>query len=237
MIALKKKNDFFSFKLGKVEIPVEESLIKYLSDDIQFENGVTFGQFFSIILKHHEEYSEFFSSYLGGVALSDFIGEFNSTSRRANEERVMDYICIRWGTTYIFPDEVNKAIYIRKIAEFNGFEYKQNPFSDNGYSLEFTPLNELKQYPMKLIPNHLIADMYSEKTLFTLDREFTVFDVLVSIFNEITFMGTPSEREEALNKLKGKLKKPMKNLKEGKVKSISLDNFLKKMKIDPPRDY
>lgn len=233
MITLKKNNDFFSFTLGKAEVPVEESLIRYLSDDIQFENGVTFGQFFNIILKHHEEYSEFFSSYLNDVALSDFIGEFNSPSTRTKEEQVMDYVCIHWGTTYVFPDEVNKAIYIKKIAEFNGFEYKQNTFSDGGYALEYTPINELKKYPFKLIPNHIIADMNSTKTLFTLDRDFTVFEVLVSVFNEITFMGNPTEREDALQKLKTQLDKSVKNIKEGK--SISLEDFLKKMKIDPPR--
>jgi len=235
MIILKKNDDFFSFVMGKSAIPIEESLISYLADDIQFENGVTFGQFFNIILKHHEEYSEFFKSYMGGVPLSDFIGEFNSLPKKSKEDYAMEYICIRWGTTYVFPDEVNKAIYIRKIAEFNGFEYKQNQFSDGGYALEFTPLNELKRYPLKLIPNHLIADMNSTKTLFTLDREFTVFDVLVAVFNEISFMGNPAERNEAIKKLEERLDRSITNSKDIKSKSISLEDFLKKMKIDLPK--
>jgi hypothetical protein len=234
MIILKKNDDFFSFAIGKSAVPVEESLIPYLSDDIQLENGVTFGQFFSIILKHHEEYSEFFNSFMGGVPLSDFISEFNATPK-IEEVDDMDYVCVRWGITYVFPDEFNKPIYIRKIAEFNGFQYKQNAFSDGGYSLEFSPLNKLKKYPFKLIKNHVIADMNSTKTLFTLDRNFLVFDVLISIFNEITFMGTPSEREEVLEKLKSRLDESVKNYKENKVKSISLEDVLKKMKIDPPR--
>jgi hypothetical protein len=236
MIILKKNNDYFSFVIGKSSVPIEESLIPYLSDDIQFENGVTFGQFFNIILKHHEEYSEFFASYLGGVALSDYIMEFNNTSTRTDEQQMMEYVCVRWGTTHVFPNEIKNPIYVRTIAEFNGFEYKQNTFGEGGYSLEFTPLNELKKYPFKLISNNIIADMNSAKTLFTLQRDFTVFDVLIAVFNEITFMGNPKERDEALKKLQNRLNESVKNFKDGKAKEISFDDFLKKMKIDPPRE-
>ena len=66
--------------------------------------------------------------------------------------------------------------------------------------------------------------------MFTLSRGLSVFDVLVSIFNEITFIGNPTDRNYELEKLKGRLKNVHK-----KGKTISLDEFLKKLRIDLPK--
>ncbi len=197
---------------------------------MELEDGITFGQFFNIILKHHKEYSEFFSMFLGGISLSEYITEFNSLSNSDETDEIdkIDYICVHWYTKHILPHEINDPINIEKMPSFSGFKYGQNTFNETGYSLEFTPINKLKKYPLKLITNHIIADMNSSKTLFTLERKLLTFDVLISIFNEITIMGPPMERNQILNKLKNKSD-------NFKYKTTSLEDFLKKIKIDLPR--
>ena len=235
MIILKKNEDFFSFGMGRTIVPIEESLIPHLVDEIVLEEGVTFGQFFNILLKHHEEYSEFFSSYMGGIPLSDYIKEFNLVDKKSKGDPDINYVCSRWGTTYVFSEDVNRPIYVKKIPEFIGFRNNQTPFGEGGYSLEFTPLNKLKKYPFKLIKNEIIADSNSGKIIFTLEKDFTVLDVLISIFNEITLMGTPNEKEETYNKLMGTIKKSHENFNEERQKSITWEKFLRKMKIDPSK--
>ena len=233
MIILEKNKDHFSFRTGKSFIPIEESLIPYLSDNIEIEDGVTFGQFFDIILKHHEEYSEFFISYLGGVPLSDFIGEWNSKPKETYPK--MEYINIQWGKQYIFIDEIND-INIPSIPEFVGIENNDKSTDELLYSLEFTPLNKLKHCKLKLIYENDIFDVKTGKIICSLNRGLSVFDVLVSVFNEITYSGNPEERAKTLDMLKDRLKKSIEQSERGKSKSISLDKFLKDNKIDPPKE-
>ena len=236
MITLKKNNDYFTFGIGKAFIPLEESLIPYLSDDIAIEDGVTFGQFFNIILKHHEEYSEVFSSYTGDTPLSNFIGEWNS--KLINKKKEYDYVCIRWGITVVSPDKLlNHSVYINKIPEFVGLESKQKVWLDGGYSLEYTPINELKEVKLTLVPDNKIINGDTLKPIINLDRKFTVFDVLASVFSEITSVGTPKERQESFDRLAKKIEKSIKNMpsvKDGDT--INLNEFLRKLKIDPPKE-
>ena len=78
--------------------------------------------------------------------------------------------------------------------------------------------------------------MKTGKIICSLNRELSVFDVLVSIFNEITYSGSPDERAKTLDMLKDRLKKSIEQSERGKSKSISLDKFLKDNKIDPPKE-
>lgn len=233
MITLKKHSNNFSVKIGHYFIPIEESLISYLCEEIKLEKGVTFGDFFNIILKHHKEYSDVFYSHLSGVPLSDFIPEWSQLAERTDDN--MDALVITWENMYV-PKEslINKdeGLEIPWLPSFLG---KGTDDKNLFYAIEFTPLNELRKYPLELIKNTKVYDMETDELLLFIDRGFTVYEVLSAIFYEITFSGTPTMRNKKIKSLRNSAENFEKELDKQK-KTKSLEEVLKELKIDLPKN-
>jgi len=234
-IILRKNSDNFGVKLGNTYLPVEGSLIPYLCDPIWIEEGVTFEEFFNIIMKHHEEYSIAFYSHLSGVPLSDFNEEW---SKRADEITPdgMQKIVIAWGNiAYLEEKELldkDNSLEIPWLPDFAGLGIDKDG-RESGYGIEFTPLNELKKYPMELIPDTHIYNIKNEEKLVCLERGFSVYEVLSAIFYEITFIGSPKERCDKLDDIVTQVNEIDEGFEE---ESKSLDDILKELKIDKPKE-
>lgn len=222
MIILKQNNDRFSYKINKYELDIDDSLIKYLSSDIIIEKGVTFEQFFNIILNYHEEYSDFFHSYLNGIQLSEFIDEWNCN--QSSDYVDMKRLIIKWPDKYIF--DPSNTIDDNSIPEFIGEGKKIENHNIETYSLEFAPIYKLKKYELVLIENYNIYNQDINTPMVTLHRDITVFDVLTSIFTELTYIGNPSERNLELKRIRDRL------CNANNINSTSLKEFLSKYDID-----
>ena len=235
-VVLKKNSNNFSVKMGKVYISIESSLIPYLCEEFVIEKGVTFEDFFNVILKHHKEYSDVFYSHLSGVQLSDFLIEWSKNSER---DLKMDKLVVNWDGIEFFKkeellDTKEGALEINWLPSFGG-EGKDKDGNEIGYAVEFTPVHELKKYPLELVPDTRIYNMKTNKTYVFLERIFTVYDVLSAIFYEITFLGSPLERDVAKNDMENRVIEIEKEF-EGYENSESLDAILKKLKIDKPNE-
>lgn len=204
-IILRKNSDNFGVKLGRTYLPVEGSLMPYLCDSIWIEKGVTFEEFFNIIMKHQEEYSIAFYSHLGGIPLSDFNTEWSKPADEITKSG-MQKIVITWGNiTYLVKNELlDNSLEINWLPEFAGIGTDKDG-RECGYGIEFTPLNELKKYSIELIPDMNISNIQNEEKLVCLERGFTVYEVLSAIFYEITFVGNPKARGDKLGDLKDRL--------------------------------
>lgn len=234
MITLKKHSNNFSFKVANSYIPIEESLIPYLCEEMELEKGVTFEDFFNIILKYHEEYSKVFVSHLSGVSLSEFMSEWAKLPDKEDSDN-MKRIVISWEDMYEFGKDIIKdGLEIPWLPDFFG-EGVNGKGEDVSYSIEFTPLNKLKKYPFELITNSKLYDIETNKELLFMNRTFTVYEVLSAVFYEITFTGTPAMRDKKIKSL-GKTTKSMMDELGNPTKYKTLDEILKKLKIDLPKE-
>ena len=148
----------------------------------------------------------------------------------------MDSIIITWENMYVFKESLkdeDEGIEISWLPSFlgKGIDEKGERLS---YAIEFTPLNELKKYPMELVKNTKIHSIKTEELLLFIDRGFTVYEVLSAIFYEITFSGTPAMRNKKIKSLKNRVENFEKELDKQKTKS--LEEVLKELKIDLPKN-
>ena len=237
-IILRKHSNNFSAKIGNAYISIEDSLIPYLCDELVIEKGVTFEDFFNVILKHHEIYSEVFYSHLSGVPLSDFLNEWAKPKGMKPDSDGMQKLLVRWDGMEFFKteellDKENSMLEIEWLPSFCG-EGKDKDGNEIGYAVEFSPLNELKKYPLELIENTRVYNMKTDKTYVFFERMFTVYDVLSAIFYEITFVGSPIERSEKLDNIVD-IKYNIEKEFEAKQEAKSLDEILKELRIDKPK--
>ena len=239
-VVLKKNSNNFSVKMGKVYVSIEDSLIPYLCDELVIEKGVTFGDFFNIILKHHEIYSDVFYSHLSGVPLSDFLKEWLELPKGFDFR--MEKLIVRWDNMAFFDkgelnDEEN-LLEINWLPSFGG-EGKDENGNEVEYGVEFAPLNELRNFPLELIENTKVYNITTDETYVYFERSFTVYEVLSAIFYEITFIGGPNERDGKMDELKDihyEIEEEFGDKKDIEYKQKSLDNILKKLNIDKPKE-
>jgi hypothetical protein len=121
------------------------------------------------------------------------------------------------------PEDVLKYC---NLSDSEKEEYREK------YAIEFTPTYELINYNIKIKDSILISDLGRDD-----DKNFKEFDfrpsislitLLFSIFWELSFCGSPKDREIRRNELNTQIE----GLEKGEGKSISLGEFLKLMKLD-----
>jgi len=201
MITIKIKKNGIWFGKKKVN-----SLLPFLIQNIEIEDGVTFEDFFNHIMKEHDKYSEAFASHLGHAHLSDWVEEWNLPfTDKLNDTYAeeMTYLSIRWRT-YIFEKELAEGV------EFGGEGRikEKGKWRNIGFALELTPINNFKNYPLKLDTKfEIYSDSIKPKKLFSSTKIFTVYDVVSAILYEISWFGSPSRREDKLKELQNQILK------------------------------
>lgn len=99
------------------------------------------------------------------------------------------------------------------------------------YAIEMTPVYELVGLPIKLNTKFNIyngKDFRCEKPMYSSNKNFSLLEILYGIFWELTFFGSPVERD----KMSDSLKKQVDDIKSGKVKGIPIDVVKEKLKLD-----
>ncbi len=103
------------------------------------------------------------------------------------------------------PDEdsVNEiSIYI-DVSGWGKYEPEEDEphspeMTHTGFAIEFTPLHKMAHLPIKLNTRFVMRgknEMGSEKPIVEGEKEFSVFEVFSSILSEISFCGSPEERD------------------------------------------
>ncbi len=189
------------------------SLWPYLSDRVVLSEDFTLEDLFNHIEKNKEAFDIVFHSCLGHYPLQLWIDEIKKSGPKKDDE--IDYLEIyRWGEYWDWGD-IDLSIGIGGVGK------KED---DPSYGIGFTPLNEIKNLPLRLNEDFGISEVIipSRIVLFfarllkkigvpvgkwnnSFNRmyvkgktEFTVYELIAAVLYEISFYGCPEERDGTL---------------------------------------
>ena len=189
-----------------------KDFIPYLREEMIIEEGTTFETLFNIIMKDIDGYSFVFSSHLGHYPLSSWKDEWAKKDvPKENDE--MYAIEIGWlGYDRFDPDEdCFTNPYFDGVGTYDGRE--QN------FGIEYTPIHELKHYPMRLSKKFVFRDN-NFKEEFAVNMGLTVYDVIGAILYEISWSGDPSARDKTKDRILADIDEVQKELKKEKTSEL-----------------
>lgn len=176
-------------------------IFREMNDEVEIAENVTFGDFFTFLVKEKELVNIIFASSLYGVPFELLIKDFKRKDTFKDKEEVedIDYLEITWDVSF----EDNNLIISN---DFLGVGLKNNDSSDdiNSYSIDFTPINKLKDYKLKLNEDFEIRDFNKNdkgKLILKSKKKFTLYDIIRAIFYELTWHGTPEMRDDEIESI------------------------------------
>jgi hypothetical protein len=203
-------------------------LSPYLNEVVELDNNFTLADLFDYIKREKGLFNAVFSSHLGHSPLQAFIDEIRRPVPESGKRSEIDYIEIRRYGEY-FDGEVEIWVDVCGV----------NEKTQDGYGIEFSPLNEIKHIPLRLnktfkvselkIPSKLVRfrflNMLGKKLGIPLKRwgspldyvyvsgttRFTVYELISEVLNEISFVG--EKRDEIWNGVKKDIKEMIAELK------------------------
>lgn len=196
------------------------SFLPYLNEMLEVEDDVTFEDFFAHIMRQKGKYSSIFASHLGNYKLKAWEEEWNRIpvgDRFDGVDYEMKSVGLCWhGESWNYEGEDEITI----TPEFHGMGIDitgLSPGKEMGLAVEFTPINELKSYPFKLDTQLNVYSLQKDsKILLSGKKDFTVYEVVSTVLYEISFTGTPEQRDARMSKLKQQCE----DIKSGKAKTI-----------------
>ena len=203
MITLKKDGNFYRKEDHKSEeCMIDDALIKYLNDAFEIETGVTFGQLMSHMLNNTSAYDMVFGSHLGHYWLVEWKDDFEKDPVK-NDDTEIKYLEVRHAQIEINASGPNKygIVDVDIYDEFHGIgdwgkDEQGNEQGDGGVSIEYTSLSELKNLQLKLNKDVTFCDNNTFEKICTMQRYFTVYEVLSAILYEISWAGPPKQRDK-----------------------------------------
>lgn len=172
----------------KITVKEQQTLSDILQLRLEMED-TTFGQFFALIAKEGAFFEKTFQCAMMGHPIQPYIDE---CAKPAKTTRDMDYTVVGWSTE-LFEGDFDHYIDFGGWGTVSG-DYEGAPHK--GYlAIEFDPLYEYKDLPLKLDPKVTIYDVTNTKPgepmkiAGTGVQKFTVYDVVCAILDEITWAG------------------------------------------------
>lgn len=224
MITITNKNIYYSefplstlSSIDKVEKIDNKNIIKFLSDDVELGETVTFKRLFDIVADNLIEFNEIYFSSLGGYSLEPFLQEIQNNPTEIIES---EYLEINW---YCDKYENNLSM----IPSMHGVSTKKSDI----YALDFVSLNNIKDLIVKINNSVEIFDLNNSdgkiQNLNLGNKAFTLFDLFNAIFYEISFHGGPQDKKEIWSDLEESIEKVENN--EIKKEIFSFENLLEEL--------
>jgi len=188
----------------------EDELPMFLSDTVKLDKTVTFERVFKLIIMHNELFNMIFKvGCLGGYKIDQYIDEFMKFDDDKDPDS-MDYLEVYWHSEYWNFDYKELSCYpaFHGIKENYTDEHQKEPCRMN-MGLDFTSINNLRKYKIKLNENVRYHD-YIKKAetieekyplLVEGNTEFRLFDLIQAILNDISFYGSPEQRDAKAKEL------------------------------------
>lgn len=207
-------------KIGKTKITLERDMTdivnvpssdlpKYIGEPIKIEEGVTFKRIFNLIIMNRKIFNTIFYSFTRGFDIDLYIEDYLKESE--DVDSAIDYCEVyRVYENFKYDDGTEEDQY------YYAFHGKGKPTKEGAlnYGFSFTSLSELKNLPIKTNENLEITidtglsfddkdfDLKNKyKKIHTAKIPITLFNFIGAILYEITFTGTPANRDEKLNDL------------------------------------
>ena len=208
------------------------TLLPHLNEAIKLSDDFTLGDFFRYVMKEKMGIEKVFTSHLGHFPLQPFIDE--AFKKPENKRNDIDYLELGWVCElWDFSDYSTFDNY----PYFHGWGRYEDPGKDSGsgemveggLAVEFTPLNEMKHLVIKLNEE---VEIYkygkNKKTKIIFKGEhgqgFSVYDFIGEILSELSFAGTPSDRDEQWDQITSENESISKRYKEEQEQGIETDS-------------
>lgn len=227
MITITNKNIYYSeFPLSTlnsiddIDIINVKDIVHYLSDYVELGESVTFKRLFEIASSNSDKFNNIFYSTLGGFKLDPYFQEIENNK---TEITGIDYIEVYWYGDK-FDNDLNISPSIQGISKKYGY-----------HSLDFTSLNNIKDFNIKINKNVEILDYNkienkeTEVKVYLGEKMFTLFELFNGIFLEISFHGGPQDKNEKIKEIEDSISQlEIEELKDAKVLSITFEDVLEK---------
>lgn len=203
------------------------SFLPYLNEVMDVDEDVTFEDFFEHIMRQKGKYSSVFTSHLGSYNLIQWEEEWNRIPGDNNcdgDDYEMQSVGICWhGESWNSEGEDEITI----TSEFHGTGIDKKTKKEMGMAVEFTPINDLKSYPFKLDTRLNVYSLQKDsKILLSGKKDFTVYEVVSTVLYEISFAGSPDQRDSRM----AKFKQMSEDIKSGKANTIPADEVFDKLR-------
>jgi len=221
----------------------------YFNEVVELSDDFTLEDLFYHIEQEKYIFDLVFNSHLGHFSLQKYIDEINKPGV-VRDDKISYLELRRYGEYTSWKDRISKEWGIKSNPEielfldFSGVGKQE----DVEYAIEFMPLNELKHLPLKLNKKFNISEIrfpcriikflvrvlkyisFSRwggcnsfgHTYVEGDVNFTVYELFSTVLNEISFMGTPEQRDAQLVKIQDIVKESTFN---GIVEGESVDGI------------
>lgn len=222
------------------EIDASNYLLYHFNDELELEEGVTFRDLMLLVRPHCDVLSPIVTKQ--SDTLQKILAE--GLDKKAKQPKSLEYVEISWRAS-VDKYGKNNAADFHKWVSFDGIgkpedgEHMRDWPADKPvtYALDFTPTYELADLPLKLNKKVVIYDerngMANAPVLFEAEDSFTLYDVLLGAFWELSFHGDPDSRNERL----GELSKTIEEIDNGTAELVPweevkerLDKRLKEIK-------
>jgi len=184
-----------------------DSLIPLMGHKVQLEKDFTLTDLFSFIEKDKDLIEKIFSKQMGDFPLDPFIKEVNKAyDSYEGEDEGLDCLEVYWCAESNDIEEFDKNSYQDGLCIQPSFhaigtvKEKDIEQQTTQYSIMFSPLNSLKNIPIKTNNKFTIYDE-EFNIVFENKKFFTLYDFLSAILYEITWSGTPEDRQRKANDL------------------------------------
>lgn len=205
MLHIKKDMLLFINSEQEEEIINNNELLSYLGCDIKIEDDVTFQRIFDLILSNKEIFNTIYcNSHLYGHKIDDFEDEYNAPQNNENDKDIQYLEVKRIFDDFTNSDDKYSSSYYYSFHGYGKWSTKNNEAVNGDLSISLTPLNELKNIPIKFneeLKINLYDEKYEMRTMHTAYYPTSLFNFIGAILFEITFHGTPKNKKDFINKL------------------------------------
>lgn len=231
IIILKDHKAFLKEHVIRDEYEITEiySLAGYLQAILKIEANFLFRDFWNLILLDADFYEKVFAGSMGHYSLSHWTEDAQRKVENPDQSlsRVEVYHDIDIHDYKHFKGRKNSKRKVqlpdRVMNVGTGFHgigphtcEQTGVFTpEQNWAIEFTPICQYMDIPLQLdekveIPFSGFYGKDRPKTIDAGTKDFSVYDVIEAILNEITFCGPPDDRDEKMTDLSGR----MEDLKE-----------------------
>lgn len=187
---------------------IENSLIQWLCQEVELSPDFTLENLFYFIKQEKDMINIVFYSHIGGFPIEAYIEEIEKDITPNNDYSDLDELEMGWYTEY-YADNILNSFEIYTALSGN----QKKPNGDNEtYSISFSPLNEIKNIPLRLNKTIIINDDINASKgaintiLLKSYKNITLYDFLSCILHEISFYGYPGNRDKIIKELDNNIK-------------------------------
>ena len=221
------RNDHYDKDQGKIK--VDQFEVWMLGESIQVRN-TTYGQFWSLIEPHMNIWNGIFKAATYGNDLNAWVGQMDKPYKK--DDCKIDYIYV---SRLLEKNEFEGDVTLEVSSDFGGYGMSENMNGDGEYptsfGIEFGLQSFAKDLPFYIDESFNIwdetlpIDQNTSVEEYYIDRgarqTWTLWDVLNTIFFEITFNGSPEQGEELMDDLN----KMVEQYKNGDLETYHIEDL------------